>query len=153
MSTEPIPQDLVAVHDLLRETLASSRDSGSGLGYGVAIFPRTGRFGAPVFGIATSGGESTVLTYRMLQSLVEVPVYVSGRIPATVREGLTYGPPRVIPAALLDQPVLRVGLTLCIGSSRDDLERTQPLESSICAGDLNAPIILLTEIRPEGWPH
>ena len=94
MSTEPIPQDLVAVHDLLRETLANSRDSGSGLGYGIAIFPRTGRFGAPVFGIATSGGESTVLTYRMLQSLVEVPVYVSGRIPATVREGLTYGPPR-----------------------------------------------------------
>jgi hypothetical protein len=42
---------------------------------------------------------------------------------------------------------------LCIGSSRDDLERTQPLESSIFAGDLNAPIILLTEIRPEGWPH
>ena len=60
MSTEPIPQDLVAVHDLLRETLAASKDSGSGLGYGIAIFPRTGRFGAPVFGIATSGGESTV---------------------------------------------------------------------------------------------
>ena len=39
MSTEPIPQDLVAVHDLLRETLAASRDSGSGLGYGIAIFP------------------------------------------------------------------------------------------------------------------
>jgi len=81
MSTEPIPQDLVAVHDLLRETLANSRDSGSGLGYGIAIFPRTGRFGAPVFGIATSGGESTVLTYRMLQSLVEVPVYVSVESP------------------------------------------------------------------------
>jgi hypothetical protein len=153
MSTEPIPQDLVAVHDLLRETLANTKDSGGSPGYGIAIFPRTGRFGAPVFGIATSGGESTVLTYRMLQSLVEIPVYVSGRVPATVREGLTYGPPRVIPAALLDQPVLRVGLTLCIGATRDDLERTQPLESSIFAGDLNAPIILLADVRPDGWPH
>lgn len=152
MSTEPIPQDLLAVQDLLRETLASSRDRGSPFEYGIAVFPRTGRFGAPVFGVATSGGESTVLTYRMLQSLVEIPVFVSGRIPATVREGLTYGPPRTIPAALLDQPVLRIGLTMCIGSNRDDIERTQPLDSSVFAGDLHAPIILLSDAHPVGWP-
>ena len=103
MTPEPIPQDLLAVHDLLRETLATARDNGGPFQYGVAVFPRTGRFGAPVFGIATSGGESTVLTYRMLQSLVELPVYISGRVPATIREGLSYGPPRVIPVALKER--------------------------------------------------
>jgi hypothetical protein len=153
MNPEPIPQDLLAVHDLLRETLANARDNGGPFQYGVAVFPRTGRFGAPVFGIATSGGESTVLTYRMLQSLVELPVYISGRVPATIREGLSYGPPRVIPVALLDQPVLRIGFTCCIGASRDDLDRTQPLETSVFAGDLTAPIILLLDARPDGWPH
>jgi len=153
MTPEPIPQDLVAVHDLLRETVAAAQDKGAPFQYGIAIFPRAGRFGAPVFGIATSGGESTVLTYRMLQSLIELPVYISGRVPATIREGLTYGPPRVIPAALLDQPVLRIGFTLCIGSTRDDLDRTQPLESSVFAGDLTAPIILLTDACPDGWPQ
>ena len=152
MNPEPIPQDLLAVHDLLREALATTRDTGSSFEYGVAIFPRAGRFGAPVFGVATSGGESTVLTYRMLQSLVELPVYLAGRVPATMREGLSYGPPRVIPVALLDQPVLRIGFTLCVGITRDDLDRTQPLESSVFAGDLAAPIVLLMDNRPEGWP-
>lgn len=153
MNPEPIPQDILAVHDLLRETLVIARDKGGPFHYAVAVFPRTGRFGAPVFGIATSGGESTVLTYRMLQSLVELPVYLSGRVPATIREGLSYGPPRVIPAALLDQPVLRIGFTCCIGASRDDLDRTQPLETSVFAGDLTAPIILVLDARPEGWPN
>lgn len=153
MSSEPIPQDLLAVHDLLRETLALQRDRGGPFQFGVAIFPRSGRFGAPVFGVATSGGESTVLTYRLLQSLISLPVYISGRVPATIREGLTYGPPRVIPTALLDQPVLRIGFTCCIGATRDDLDRTQPLESSIFAGDLSAPIILLADARPDGWPQ
>ncbi len=153
MNPEPIPQDLVAVHDLLRETLATARDAGAPFQYGLAIFPRSGRFGAPVFGVATSGGESTVLTYRMLQSLVQHPVYLSGRVPATIREGLSYGPPRVIPLALLDQPVLRVGFTLAIGATRDDLDRTQPLETSVFAGDLTAPLILLLDAKPEGWPQ
>jgi hypothetical protein len=55
--------------------------------------------------------------------------------------------------ALLDQPVLRVGFTCCIGSSRDDVDRTQALETSVFAGDLTAPIILLLDARPDGWPH
>ena len=152
MSGDSVPQDLVAVHDLLQETLATARDSGEPFPYGVAIFPRAGRFGAPVFGLITSGGESTTLTYRMLQSLIELPVYISGRVPATIREGLNYGPARVIPAALLDQPVLRVGFTFCIGTNRDDLDRTQPLESSVFAGDMTSPVVLLIDGRPEGWP-
>jgi hypothetical protein len=133
MSTEPIPQDLVAVHDLLRETLAASRDSGSGLGYGIAIFPRTGRFGAPVFGIATSGGESTVLTYRMLQSLVEVPVYVSGRIPATCgrTDYVTARDSRgsfSITRCCEGRPHVSASAPVA-----DDLERTQPLDPHFAA--------------------
>ncbi|MGH7703470.1 MAG: hypothetical protein ACREMO_10275, partial [Gemmatimonadales bacterium] len=62
MSVDPAPQHLLAVHDLLRETLATANDSGRPLGYGLALFPRTGRFDAPVFGVLTSGGESTTLT-------------------------------------------------------------------------------------------
>ncbi len=153
MSIDPNPQDLLAVHDLLAETLATARDKGGSLEYGVAFFPRVGRFGAQVFGVATSGGESTTLTYRMLQSLQELPVYISGRIPATVREGLTSGPPRALPTVLLDQPVLRLGFTCCIGTSRDDLERTQALDTTVFAGDLTAPLILLIELRPDGWPR
>ena len=152
MSGDSVPQDLVAVHDLLQETLTTARDRGGLFPYGLAIFPRTGRFGAPVFGVVTSGGESTTLTYRLLQSLIELPVYISGRVPSTIREGLNYGPPRVIPAALLDQPVLRIGFTLCIGTNRDDLDRTQALESSVFAGDMTSPVVLLTDARPGGWP-
>jgi hypothetical protein len=44
-------------------------------------------------------------------------------------------------------------LTCCIGATRDDLERTMPLESTVFAGDLKAPLILLTEVFPEGWPR
>ena len=152
MNIDPHLKDLVALYDLLAETLAAARDTGGNLGFGLAFFPRVGRFGAQVFGVATSGGESTTLTYRMLQSLSELPVYISGRVPATIREGLTSGPPRILPIVLLDQPVLRIGLTCCVGTSRDDLGRTQALESTVFAGDLTAPLILLTESRPEGWP-
>ena len=152
MSLDPAPQPLLAVHDLLRETLAAANDSDSPLGYGLALYPRSGRFDAPVFGVLTSGGESTILTYRLLQALIDLPVYISGRVAASVRDGITYSPPRMLPSVLLDQPVLRVGFTCDIGATRNDLERTMPLESTIFAGDLTAPIILLTETRPVGWP-
>lgn len=152
MNVDPIPRNLVRVHDLLTETIATANDSGESFGYGFALFPRTGRFEAPVFGVVTRCGESTTLTYRMLQALRETPVYVSGRVAAAMRDGMTFSPPRTTPPALLDQPVLHVLLGMLIGASRDDLDRTHPLESTIFAGDLKAPLILLTETRPEGWP-
>lgn len=153
MNVDPIPKNLIAVHDLLTETLAISQDSSGDFKYGVALFPRTGRFDAPVFGVVTCGGESTTLTYRMLQGLRELEVYVSGRVLALVRDGMAFGPPRTPPPALLDQPVLHVSLTFSIGATPDDRERTMPLESTIFAGDLKAPIVLLMEQRPEGWPR
>lgn len=153
MNVDPIPKNLIAVHDLLTETLAISQDSSGDFKYGVALFPRTGRFDAPVFGVVTCGGESTTLTYRMLQGLRELEVYVSGRVLALVRDGMAFGPPRTPPPALLDQPVLHVSLTFSIGATPDERERTMPLESTIFAGDLKAPIVLLMEQRPEGWPR
>jgi hypothetical protein len=154
VNVDPIPQNLVAVHDLLMETIAIANDNGGNFSWGVAVFPRTGRFDAPVFGVVTCGGESTTLTYRLLQTLMEVPVYVSGRVPATIRDGMAFGPRRSTPPpALLDQPVLHVMLTCAIGATRDDLDRTMPIESTVFAGDLNAPIVLLTENRPDAWPR
>lgn len=153
MNVDPIPQNLIAVHDLLSEALAAANEPEARFGWGVAIFPRTGRFDAPVFGVVTCGGESTTLTYRLLQALMELPVFVSGRVPATIRDGMAFGPRRSAPPpALLDQPVLHVMLTCCIGLTREDMDRTMPLESTVFAGDLRAPIVLLTESRPVGWP-
>jgi hypothetical protein len=154
VNVDPIPQNLVAVHDLLSETYAQANAGSERFHWGVAVFPRTGRFDAPVFGVVTCGGESTTLTYRLLHSLMEQPVFVSGRVPATIRDGMAFGPRRSCPPpALMDQPVLHILLTCCIGSSRDDLDRTMPLEATVFAGDLKAPIVLLTENRPEGWPR
>ena len=153
MNVDPIPKNLIAVHDLLTETLAIVQDSSGQFNYGVALFPRAGRFEAPVFGVVTRGGESTTLTYRMLQGLQDVEVSISGRVVASVRDGMAFGPPRTPPPALLDQPVLHVSLTVSIGATPDDRERTMPLESTIFAGDLKAPIVLLMEQRPEGWPR
>ena len=154
VNVDPIPQNLIAVHDLLTETLTLANEEATRFGWGVAVFPRTGRFDAPVFGVVTCGGESTTLTYRLLQTLMELPVFVSGRVPATIRDGMAFGPRRSSPPpALLDQPVLHIMLTCCIGLSREDLDRTMPLESTVFAGDLKAPLILLTESRPDGWPR
>jgi len=153
MNKDPIPKNLIAVHDLLTETLALAQDNGFDFGYGIAFFARTGRFDAPVFGVVTRGGESTTLTYRMLHSLLGQTVHVSGRVPATVRDGMTSAPGRIPPAALLDQPVLHLSLTCSIGMTPDDYERTMPLESTVFSGDLRAPIILLMEQRPAGWPR
>lgn len=153
MNVDPIPKNLIAVHDLLTETLAIAQDNGHPFDYGFAFFPRTGRFEAPVFGVVTRGGESTTLTYRMLHVLLGQRVYISGRVPATVRDGMSFGPKRIPPPALLDQPVLHVSLTCSIGMTMDDDERTMPLESTVFAGDLSAPIIFLLEQRPAGWPR
>jgi hypothetical protein len=152
MSLDPAPLGLEAAQDLLRDSLVLANDEVRAFGYGFALYPRPGRFDAPVFGLLTSGGESTTLTYRLLQALGPVPVYLSGRVPAIIREGMTLSPNRGVPAVLLDQPVLRIGFTLTIGPTRDDLDRTMPLESMVFAGDLRAPLVLLTEERPEGWP-
>ena len=153
MNVDPIPKNLIAVHDLLTETLAIAQDNGEQFNYGFAFFPRTGRFEAPVFGVVTRGGESTTLTYRMLHVLLGQRVLISGRVPATVRDGMTFGTKRVPPPALLDQPVLHVSLTCWIGVTPDDDERTMPLESTVFAGDMRAPIILLMGERPAGWPR
>src|SRR5260221_4781508 len=99
MSMDPIPRNLIAVHDLLLEMLGATNDTGAGWNYGIALFPRAGRFEAPVFGVVTRGGESTTLTYRMLQSLGEHPVHISGRVSSTVRDGMAFGPPLTRPQA------------------------------------------------------
>jgi hypothetical protein len=153
MNVDPIPKNLIAVHDLLTEALAIAQDSGDNCKYGVAIFPRTGRFDAPVFGVVTRGGESTTLTYRLLRSLMEQTVFISGRVPATLRDGMSFSPSRTPPAALLDQPVLHLSIRCNIGVTPEEHERTMPLESTVFAGDLHAPLILLLENRPEGWPR
>ncbi|HTL06016.1 MAG TPA: hypothetical protein VL241_09740 [Gemmatimonadales bacterium] len=119
----------------------------------MAVFPRLGRFEAPVFGVVTRGGESTTLTYRMLRSLMDRTVLVSGRIVATLSDGMSFSASRTAPPALLDQPVLHLSIRCQIGTTPDNAERTTPLDSTLFAGDLSAPLVLLMDARPEGWPR
>ncbi len=149
---DPTRADVIAVHDLLLETLATANDAGGSFEYGLALFPRPGRFDALVFGVVTRGGESTTLTYRMLQDLMEHRVWVSGRVGASLRDAKAFGPPRATPTGLLDQPVLHLTLTCSIGPHQDDMDRTMPLESTVFAGELKAPLLLLLRRRPAGWP-
>jgi len=149
---DPRHTNVLAVHDLLLETLVGTHDTGVDFGYGVALFPRPGRFEALVFGVVTRGGESTTLTYRMLESLADHQVWISGRVAATLKDSKILGPPRATPTGLMDQPVLHLVLTCWIGPQIDDTERTMPLESTVFAGELRAPILLLLRQRPAGWP-
>lgn len=150
---DSIPVNIAPVHDLLLETIATAEFPGVDLTWGLALFPRTGRFDAPVFGVVTCGGESTTLTYRMLQGLTEQPVWISGRMIATIRDAKTFGARAATPTGLLDQPVLHLGLTCWAGPTRTDMERTAGIDSTIYAGELKAPIILLTHQRISGWPR
>ena len=149
---DPTSAKLLAVHDLLTETLAAANAAGGEFGFGIALFPRPGRFEALVFGLVTRGGESTTLTYRLLQSLMDQTVWISGRVGASIRDAKSFGPPRATPTGLLDQPVLHLMLTCWMGPLPEDTDRTMPLESTIFAGEMRAPIVLLTRYRPAGWP-
>ena len=149
---DPTSAKLLAVHDLLTEILAAANAAGGEFGFGIALFPRPGRFEALVFGLVTRGGESTTLTYRLLQSLMDQTVWISGRVGASIRDAKSFGPPRATPTGLLDQPVLHLMLTCWMGPLPEDTDRTMPLESTIFAGEMRAPIVLLTRYRPAGWP-
>jgi hypothetical protein len=153
VNVDPIPRNLVAVHDLLTEALAISQDSGGSSQYGLALFPRAGRFEAPVFGVVTRGGESTTLTYRLLRNLMGQTVLISGRVPASLSDGMSFSTSRTPLPALLDQPVLHLTIRCVIGTTPDDHDRTMPLESTVFAGDMKAPLVLLMDTRPEGWPR
>lgn len=144
--------NVLAVHDLLTEALFLANAEGGRFNYGLALFPRPGRFDGLVFGVVTRGGESTTLTYRMLQDLMELPVWISGRVAAAIRDAKAFGPPRARPTGLLDQPVLHLMFTCHIGPTLGEHERTMPFESTIFAGEMRAPIVLLTQMRPAGWP-
>lgn len=149
---DPTRANVLAVHDFLTETVVAANDAGGRFNYAVALFPRPGRFDALVFGIVTRGGESTTLTYRLLQALMEQTVWISGRVAATIRDAKAFGPPRATPTGLLDQPVLHLTFTCSLGPQPEDTERTMPFESTVFAGELRAPILLLLERRPAGWP-
>ena len=149
---EPINTNLGAVHDVLAEVLDRTSDAGEEFGYGLALFARPGRFDALVFGILTRGGESTTLTHRLLQSLAARPVWIAGRVKATIRDAKSYGPPRALPTGLLDQPVLHLVFTCQMGEANGVTDRTMPFESTVFAGELRAPIVLLLHHRPAGWP-
>jgi hypothetical protein len=150
---DPTNANLLAVHDLLTETLATANDAGGGFGYGVAFFSRPGRFDALIFGVVTRGGESTILTHRLLRSLAAAPpVWVSGRVMATLRDAKAFGPPRALPTGLLDQPVLHLVFTCRMGPAPDDHDRTMPFECTLFAGELRAPVLLLLRDRPPDWP-
>jgi hypothetical protein len=153
MTPDANPPALDSAYELLRDTLNTAAARGHEFAYGLAIFPRTGRFDAPVFGIATLGGESLTLTYRLLRSLMDVPVWLSGQVRASMGEGPAAATARLIPTPMLDQPVLRLAFTIRMGQDRDEAGRTMPLESLIFAADLMAPIILLFEEIPNGWPR
>jgi len=153
MNVDPKPGNLIAVQDLLTEALAVAEDSGTPCGYGIGIFPRTGRFDAPVFGVLTRGGESTTLTYRMLRALMDHQVLISGRVVASLQDGLAFSPARIPPPALLDQPALHLSMRCFIGVGEGDLDRTMPLDSTVFAGELEAPIVLVMETKPQGWPR
>lgn len=149
---DPIHTDLGAVHDLLAEVLERANDGGDDFGYGVALFPRTGRYEALVFGVVTRGGESTTLTHRLFQSLAAHPVWVAGRVQASLRDGKSYLPPRALPAGLLDQPVLHLAFVCQMGATAETVDRTMPFECTVFAGELRAPVVLLLRRRPAGWP-
>ncbi len=153
MSADAHPPALDTAFELLRDSLHTAVGRGGHFNYGVAIFPRTGRFDAPVFGVATMGGESLTLTYRLLRSLMDVPVWLSGQVRAAMGEGPSAATARLIPTPMLDQPVLRLALTMRLGQDSDEAGRTMPLESLIFAADLMAPIILLFQDIPPGWPR
>jgi hypothetical protein len=59
---------------------------------------------------------------------------------------------RATPTGLLDQPVLHLTFTCAIGPHPEDADRTMPFESTIFAGELKAPVLLLLRRRPAGWP-
>lgn len=153
MNVDPMPSNLTEVQDLLTEALTLAEDSDTPCGYGVAIFPRAGRFEAPVFGILTRGGESTTLTYRMLRTLMDHQVLVSGRVLATLHDAMAFSPSRVPPPALLDQPALHISFKCYIPVGQGQLQQTMPFESTIFASELDAPIVLVMEDRPQGWPR
>ncbi|MGQ0702180.1 MAG: hypothetical protein ACT4PM_03490 [Gemmatimonadales bacterium] len=151
MNGNPGPANLVAVHDLLTEALGQAEDSDTPCGYGIAIYPRLGRFDAPVFGVLTRGGESTTLTHRMLRSLMDHQVLISGQVPGQISDGTALTPSRVPPPPLLDQAVLHLTFRCFIGVGEGPV-RTMPLDATVFAGELEAPIILVMERKPLGWP-
>jgi hypothetical protein len=152
MIVDPLSSNLTAFQEMVAEALAVAADNDTPCNYGIALFPRTGRFDAPVFGILTRGGESTTLTYRMLRTLMDHQVLVSGRVLATLHDAMAFSPSRVPPPALLDQPALHISLKLFIPVGAGDLDQTLALESTVFANELDAPIILVMEERPQGWP-
>ncbi len=152
MNVDPTPGNLTQVHDLITEAIAAVEDSGTSCGYGVAIFPRSGRFEAPVFGVLTRGGESTTLTYRMLRTLMDHQVLISGRVLATLHDAMAFSPSRVPPPALLDQPALHIAFKCFIPVGQGETDQTMPLESTVFASELHAPIVLVMEEKPQGWP-
>jgi hypothetical protein len=80
-------------------------------------------------------------------------VLVSGRVLATLHDAMAFSPSRVPPPALLDQPALHISFKCFIPVGQGQLEQTMPFESTVFASELDSPIVLVMEDRPQGWPR
>jgi hypothetical protein len=136
----------------LRNALRGSHQHGQALDYGFVLHART-RGRRTALGVITPGGESLVLTPRLLAGLSRRPLWLFGTAPVALEAGDAL---EGMPAESMndgDTPLASV-LMHVEGLDRfaPGAQRVVEVEARVIAEALVQPLVVLTTARPESWP-
>lgn len=102
----------------------------------------------------TSGGTTLPLTLRLLRALSETTVWLGGRTPAVIDETPSTRDSSPMDVVLLDLPVPAIEVGVVSPTGWQTTGGSLTLRTQLDALDLmSAPVVLLTNARPAGWPR
>lgn len=102
----------------------------------------------------TTGGSGILLTLRLLRSLATCTLWLGGRTPATVDEVAAHRDASPFDAVLEDLAVPAIDLSISAPTGWNTTGGSLTTTTQLDAIDLlQAPLVLLSTKRPEGWPR
>ncbi|HEX5387579.1 MAG TPA: hypothetical protein VFW66_12805 [Gemmatimonadales bacterium] len=119
-----------------------------------AVIHRRNERGRFRFGCVTQGGESFLLTERLLRDLAGLPCWLDGAVRVTLecREALTEPDPDELQRP--DRPPLVEAMAVYFdpGANAGDAAAFQAMAGVITPAACPTELFLLTRERPRGWP-
>ncbi len=137
----------------LRSALRRSAGHDPDLGYGFVVHARR-QTAEPRLGLITLGGESMVLTERLVAALDAQPLWLFGHARIALEPGLRAAEADARQGTRADQPLTTLLMHIATFDANAGVsQHLVQVEAVVKAETLVQPLLVLTPTRPATWPR